>query len=431
MSEELPQAPQIEDSVISNLLLDHSEETIDLIEELHPEDFFQRKNRILFESIRELSKQGKPFDGLNLTTFLKDEGILDHVGGQIHISNMMTKSGANFTSRHHVETIKEKTRLRKIIDLGEKVKTQAYQSERSSDIIEVLDKEIHAIDSKDNSENLITHGLGQVRKMIEARRNNEKIIGISTGIKAFDDIYFGLQPGLYTAICGLPSSGKTAFVDQSVCRFMEDEIPTLYIPLESGSDRITSKIACKKCRISYFRFLRGKCNPHELTTIEKSLDVIEKKPFYLKRPEKLTADSIRSLIMREWRKNKIKIVIIDYLQKINQDGDNERVSIARASSEIQNICINTGISALILCQLNRETRNQKRPHMGNIKDSGQIDQDADNIAILWNEKENHELEDGELRPSIMSIEKNKDGIQGVDEKLSFDGELMMFKERKI
>lgn len=430
MNEELPlpSCPEIENDVLGLILIDTSDDTLQFVDSLSQEDFTIRKNRVVFSSIKSLQQEGKSFDGVSLTTYLKDKKLTDEVP-QSYISTLMTKAGIRFVNENSIETIKEKTRLRRLIESSEKIKSKSYSCESSQEIIEVFEREINSIDSESKSENLIHAGVSQVKQMIEARRKNEKIIGIPTGIKSFDNIFFGLQKSLYTAICGLPSSGKTAFVDQSVCNFMDLDIPVLYVPLESGSDRITAKIACKKCRISYTRFLHGKCNPSELNAIDKTLDLINKKPFILKRPEKLTAESLRSLVMREWRKNKIQVLVVDYLQKLKYGGESERESIARASSQIQDICINTGITSLILCQLNRESRNQKRPNMGNIKDSGQIDQDADNIVLLWNEKENHELFDGELRPSIMSIEKNKDGIQGVDEKLLFDGELMMFKER--
>lgn len=431
MNEEkpLPSAVDVEEEILGHLLTDSSDDCIDIIEKCSCEEFFSRSNRIVFSAIKTLHERGMSFDLIFLQTYLKDLGALEDAGGYARLSKLCCKFTMGFSALNGVDILKEKTRLRKLLQISNDIQSKAYQCEKSSETVSFIETHINGLNEDFLTGNLVDSASVKVKQMIQARKSGEKIYGIETGIKSFDDVFFGLQPSQYYAIAGRPSAGKTAFVDQVCLSLIRQAIPTLYIGLESSEERILGKIACKSAKISYTKFIQNKCNESELDSIDSRVDYISKAPFYLKRPMNMTSVDLRSLILREYRKNKIQVVIVDYIQKINGDSDDPRIGVMKASMQIQNICVETGITGLILCQMNRDAEKEKRPRMGHLKESGQIEQDADNICLLWGEKENHELEQGELKPVILTIEKNKDGIQGVDQKLYFERELMTFKER--
>jgi replicative DNA helicase len=426
----LPCSIEVEEEIMGCLLTDTSDDTLEMIEQLNPEDFFQRSHRLIFESIKRLHGKNQPFDLISLTTNLSDLNLLQDVGGHYNLSVLSTKYTPGFNPINGIEVLKEKTRLRRILELCEEVKVKAYNSESTEEIINATETKLSKITENISDESLVSSGVKQLKQMIEARKTGEKIYGYKTGIKAFDDVFHGVQKSQYTIIAARPSDGKTSIVDQMSIAFMMEGIPFLYVPLESSEDRIIGKQACKMCKISYSRFLKGLCNESELQAIDKASDFIARSSMIMRRPKRYNADSLRSLILREIRKNDIKIVVIDYIQKLVQENSRDyKIAVSNASSEIQNLCVDTGIAAIVLCQLNRSAETEKRPRMAHLKESGQIEQDADNICLLWGEVEKHEVKPGECRPMILTIEKNKDGISGVDQKMDFDQEQMTFKER--
>lgn len=426
----LPCALDIEEEILGLLLKDCGDESLEIIDKASGDDFYSRSNRIIFNEIKSLYGQGRAFDAISVTDSLKDKLKLDEVGGAYQISKIACRCAIGFTHLNGLETLKEKNRLRKLIELSKDIESAGYVSQQSSlEIIEDAEHRMNNISCEISQENLLESGADRVKEMVYARLRGEKVYGIETGIKSFDDVFFGLQRSQYYVIAGRPSAGKTAFIDQIACKLIEQEIPALYVPLESSEDRVIGKIACKISKISYGRFIKNKCNESELKSILKSNEKVRSSKLIFKRPAKLNADSLRSLLVREIRKNDCQVFFIDYLQKIAGEED-PRIGVMNASMRVQDVCVETKAIGVVLAQMNRDAEKEKRPRMGHLKESGQIEQDADNICLLWGEKENHELEYGEMKPVILTIEKNKDGIQGVDQRMFFDRELMTFKERE-
>lgn len=427
----LPCDTQIEEEILGTLLVASDNDIIEILESLEPEDFFHRSSRIVFLAIQDLHKSNKSFDLLSVTSHLKDLGRLEEVGGNYYVSKLTLSHVVGFKAMDGVQILKEKTRLRKLLEIAEDLRTAAYSNQNSQVVVTNFEMRMSSVLDKNTTKDLTTSGVELVVEMVDKRIKGEKIYGIETGIKSFDDIFFGLQPAQYYAIAGRPSAGKTAFADQCCIQFIKNQIPVLYIPLESDEGRVIGKIACKMAKISYERFIKNKCNESELKAIRACAQTIRHSNLIVRRPSHNTPDALRALLVREIRKHECKIFIIDYVQKILDEKGDPRIGTMLASMTIQDVCVNLKTSGIVVCQMNRDAEKEKRPRMGHLKESGQIEQDADNICLLWSEKEKHELNPGEMLPSIMTIEKNKDGISGVDQKLSFDRELMTFKERNI
>lgn len=431
MVKPLPQSVASETVILSSILTSSEDDCFEIFSNVKPEFFSQRSHRIIFEKASELHNEGKPYDLISLTNILTSQNQIEEVGGVYGVSKLSTVHYPKHEVSTSIEILKKKFQLRSLIDLAEEIKHDAYREVEPKDLITKSEDKIFDLGTKMEiqTENLVKPASIELREMVRVRKTGEKVFGLQSGITSFDSVHGGFQKGQYYILAGRPSAGKTAFADQVTVHLVTRNKPVLYICLEAGATRVLTKMACKLARISYTRFCRGFCTDKELDAIDQSNAILERSPLILKRPYRITGADIRSLIKREFRKHGIQLVVLDYLQNIDQEREEERIAIAKASRAIQDASVETGVPSLILAQLNRDGEKDSRPRMSEIKGSGQIEQDADNIGLLWPEEDPFEVEMSKPLPVILSIEKNKDGARGIDQKLFFDRELMLFRER--
>lgn len=395
--------------------------------------FCSRIHRELFECIRNLIEAKKPVDLLSVTDELKRLGTLEEVGGVGKVSSIITAYPQRGIESY-IEVLKEKMALRELIVLGNDISKNAYVSDSPKDLINQIEGSIFKIQKStdSNKDSSLGSAVSQLNQMIEVRKSGQVVHGLPSGIKTFDDIQGGFQKGQYYVLGGRPSMGKTAFADQVAINVLKQDKAVLYLSLESSSERVLGKMACKMAGVSFYSFIRNLCSQKQLIQIETCLEFLKTSKLSLVRPSQIYGNDIRSLILKEKRKNNTELFVMDYLQKVSiAHGQDERRAVSDASMAIQSSLVETGVPGLILVQLNREAEKESRPRMGHLKESGQIEQDADNIALLWSEVDRNTLSLGQHLPVILSIEKNKDGASGLDQEMIFDRELMTFKEKTI
>lgn len=427
----LPSCKDSERAVICLLMVDPDKSVLDYIGSLTYDHFLSRIYRTLFISIKKLIDAKSPCNIISLTEDLKKTGNLDEIGGVSKISATIT-GFPQLGIETYIERLNEKLALRKLLVLSENVSKRAYELDSSKELINHAEDVFFNIQKlkEDKKDNSLNTAVTQLNNMINVRKTGEKVSGLASGIKMFDDIQGGFQKGQYYVLGGRPSMGKTAFADQVTINILKQGKSVLYLSLESSVERVVGKLACKLAGVSFYSFIRNYVTPKQLNEIEQALNFIQKSRLSLIRPSHISPSDIRAMILKEKRKNDTSIFIMDYLQKVSiPSGWDERRAVSESSMAIQSALVDSGVPGLILVQLNRDAEKESRPRMGHLKESGQIEQDADNIALLWSESDRNSLGQGELMPVTISIEKNKDGASGIDQELLFDRELMTFKEK--
>lgn len=419
-----------EAAVLSSILSDAKGDCMERAICLEPSDFTARSHQIIFNSCKSLYSDRKSVDAVTVVQNLTSIGKLEEVEGAYYIHKLALEFSIPAHLEHYIEDIQERARLFKLNEVASKIQVRSEACENVSDLISEVEKDIYNIQSNKKNDNCSTLAASELERQID--NYDSQTFGISSGVLSFDKAFGGFQKSQYYVLGGRPSSGKTAMADQIAVHQLEKERPILYIALESSTDRVFTKMACKHSGLVFTRFARKEMNESELRSLRKSSEFLKKSGLILQRPYGISAKDIRSTIRREHRNNGIELVIIDYLQKVSiPSGMDERRGVSEASLQVQQACLDTGVPALVLVQLNREAIGTSRPSMNNIKESGQIEQDADNIGLLWPEVDPFSVDPNDLLPVIMSIEKSKDGARGMDQKLFFDRPLMKFKERKI
>lgn len=424
-----PFSIEAEQAILSNLLNSRNGECIDQCSLLSSNHFYNRSHQIVFETISKLHGELKPFDLVTVTNRLRDQSKLEEVGGIGELSKLAMASRLSIHLSDHVAIVEEKFKARRIEEICEGSKISLNSGNEVADVLSKLESDIFELNvSSNQEENELQGGSDDLQRMIDVRKNGGEVTGLLSGIKAWDDCHFGFQRSQYYVLAGRPSAGKSAFADQVALNLILRNVPFLYVALESSRERVLAKIACKMAKVNYYHFIINNLDIEKLNQVQICADRIKKSSMILIRPMDINPNGFRSIMRRAKRRFNIELVILDYLQKVSiPSGMEIRQAISTASMNIQRGCVETNVPALVLCQLNREAEKEARPRMGHLKESGQIEQDADNISILWAQKEKRDLPQGErMLPVACSIEKNKDGASGHDIEFNFEMEKMIF-----
>lgn len=429
----MPYNEQAEVGILAGCLI-LTEEIIDnCLEKLKSDHFYRSPHKVIFEVLRSMRVARKPIDQITVTNELQSVLKLEEIGGHHYISSLTCSFPTTSHIDYYITVLEENFKLRKLIEIGSSLIENSFEKRDSLDLISETENQIsYLMDECENGQDNKTElASDELKRMIEVRRSGEKVTGLSTGISVFDNIFAGLQKTQYYVIAGRPSSGKSALADQIAINVVMRDKPVLYIALEGSTERVFSKIACKMADVCFSDFSRNSISIEDLNRVEKCGNILKEKPLILVRPPSMDAIELKSVVRRYSRKFDLSLMILDFIQKVNiPKGWDERRGISDASHTFQNLCVETGAPGIALAQLNRDSEKEARPRMRHLKESGDIEQDADNVLILWSKKDPKDLMPGQPQEITFSIEKNKDGMKDLDEEMIFNGRLMKFNNVK-
>lgn len=425
----MPQSIEAEVAVLGSILINPGEALDQAVALLSSPCFYQRSHQIIFAALSDMHSKGEPVDTVTVTTRLKDAGTLEECGGPYYLSKLSVAFPTSAHVRYYIDVLREKWRLRRIIELSTQSIERCYSQEDSMETVGTMEQEfIELSQGSSCSENHLEPAVAELHRQIELRKSGKTICGLETGILALDKLTGGLHDTTMTLLAGRPSMGKSAMLDQIVLTQLERNIPCLYIGLESSLSRIVGKIVAKRLEIPWADFVRSDMTPANLSRMERCAGWLKTSSLILKRPASLSVSELRSMIRMEHRRHGIKLFVLDYIQKLygGTDPDKERLMLAAASQQIQQACVETGVPALVAVQLNRSSEKNARPSMSDLKGSGQLEQDADSIFILWSDKVRETWDANQLFPTFLTVAKHKDGRCG-DLELLHDMRLMIFR----
>lgn len=417
----LPFDDQAEAALISGILLPSGELIDDIITQLSPNHFWIRSNQILFECILSMHRNSEKIDQITVTSKLKDLGRLEEVGGAFYVSKIAISNPMASHAVEYMEIVKEKWRLRNIIEISDQFQRRASDNESSKDLLSEIESKVFKLaqDSMPEQNNLEA-AEAELDQMIDS----DMELGIQTGIKTFDDVTGGLLDGRYYAIGGRIKQGKTAFACQIALNLIMKNVPGLYISLEMTQSQLLGRLGSTLSDVEYSKFLRKKLSDKEKLRLKTAYKIIAKKPLTLQVPPSISAHEIRNEIRKAKRKHGIRFVVIDYLQKVRTENGDVRMSISNASEAIRATCKETGVSAIVVCQLNREAE-KERPRLGHLKESGAIEQDADVVCLIFDAKGD---EGTGMKTKTLAFDANRNGPE-CDQEMLYDGKFFKFREK--
>lgn len=386
----LPTALDLEEVVLGALMIDNKSIT-EVISILEPFMFYSFQNKLIYEAILVLYNSKKAIDILTVSNELKRTGKLIQIGGDFYLVNLTQRVASSAHIEFHARILVQKYVLRSLILFYIHMLKGSYEVEK--DIFELLDSttkkvnELYQNAIKINADAVSTDPKQELIDLVDKSRKGIAI-GFPSGIFAFDDWCGGFRNRELITIGGRPGMGKTTFVLGMLRKSsLERNIPCLFFSLEMSESDVVQKLAAKGTEIPYSKIRNGKLNDQELHKVLAYYDYIKTTNLII--VDKMNHyDAIVNKIRETHIKNKLKIVVIDYVQLIKYSGNTKsdrRLEITDITRGLKALSIELDLPIIILAQISRgvDTRINKRPILGDLKESGSIEEDSDTVIFIY------------------------------------------------
>lgn len=409
-----PQNIDSEKNILGAIIVDE-DKLHQAMDSISADDFYNITYRIIYKVISELYKKGKNVNILSLKGKLTDNEKLREIGGVSYLAALCNIYVNPYQFKECINSIKETAKARSLIKLLADTSAQAYDNVEIDNVLaDLQSKIVNITNSKDEGSNIkdLIRELSDVQiEYSEKYESGEKYIGIPTGFNKLDDAIDGLREGHLWLCGGWTSTGKTFFSLNVVSNVLKLNIPVSIVSLEmTGVDTI-SRIIGIRLNISSMKVLKGKMEKELWNEIEREKDILYKSPLWV-HTTKFQLDKIKSTIRKDVYKNKVKLVVIDYVQNIFSDSGNKEYDLmTRSAKELQALAKELKITIYIVSQISNEAEKGQGAGAG-FKGSGALEASAD-IAIRLKRDKSSENELFEIVPVDVIISKNRHGFTGI------------------
>lgn len=389
----IPESIEAEKAVLGSAFLSKAA-LQKMCDELSGEYFYNEANAKIFETLQELNNEGSPIDITIVTNRLSDKKILSQVGNVEYLSDIIDSVPSASNIDYYINIVKEKMVGRKIIETATEIANDAYASEDS--IYDVLD----------NAEMKMLR-IGNMRKTTEfqsiqdvayrEQANLEKlaeqgseITGLATGFTDFDKLTAGLQPNQFVIIAARPAMGKTAFMlNLATNAAMHSNKSVAVFNLEMSAEQLTNRVLQSLGQINGSKMRTGRLEHNDWRRLNEAISKLSGVNLYIDDTPGITVGEIRSKCRRLSNSDKgLGLVVIDYLQLITgpaKTAGNRQQEVSEISRSLKMMALELGVPVVAAAQLSRavESREDKRPIMSDLRESGSIEQDADIVSFLY------------------------------------------------
>lgn len=437
MSVTIPNALTEEKAILGCLMQDPG--IIDAVSLLlAPDAFFDARCRQAFELLQEMHRLGVPIDAVTVAKGARERKIDTFVNALFLCEcNEATPSAANFPV--YAQTINAAATRRKIADAGALlIKEVQDESIDVETIVASTAGRIERIsqDASERKQPRVIHGAQSVTAAIDGlewRFNNRGVLsGLKTPFQRLNELTDGLQMGELSVIAARPSQGKTAIalnIIEGAC--FDSKIPTLFFSLEMSHTAICNRLICSRQRIDSGLYRRAELEQGDFDKITRLAVQMKGTPFYITPSGNWTIDQVASASARFIRQNNVRLIVVDYLQKIKPVERHEKrtYEVAEAVQGLKEIAKRHNVHVLALAQLNRESEKEKgrAPRLSDIGDSGQIEREADLVGLLYRHADG---DTQSLRKVDLIIAKQRDGETGIVP-LTFRANFLRFEQRSM
>ena len=386
-----PQAVELEEAVLGALMLEKDAYTI-VSDLLTPESFYEPRYQKIYEAINQLGFNQRPIDMLTVTEQLRQNGTLEEVGGAVFITELTARVQSAAHIEYHARIIAQKSLARRLITFTSHVQTKAF--DEANDIDDLLQEAEGALFEISQTQlkrdvTQIDPVIGEAIRQIQLAANNKSgLSGLATGFNDLDKVTSGWQRSDLIIIAARPAMGKTAFV-LSMAKNMAVDLntPVAIFSLEMSNVQLVNRLISNVCEIEGEKIKSGRLSDMEWDQLNTRIKNLYQAPLYIDDTPSLSISELRTKARRLVRERDVKMILIDYLQLMNASGmkfGSREQEVSTISRNLKALAKELNIPIIALSQLNRstETREDKRPVLSDLRESGAIEQDADIVCFI-------------------------------------------------
>jgi replicative DNA helicase len=414
-----PHSIEAEQSVIGGLLL--SERAWDEVAgRINEDDFYREDHRLLFRGLADLADTGQPRDLITLTEWLRSRDLLEKAGGATYLGNLAADIPGAANIKAYGDIVRERSIMRQLIRAGDSITTMGFdtQGHTAADLLESAEKEIFAIaergrrggEGPQGLNSILTKAVNRIERLVQQEGS---FSGLPTGIHKFDKMTNGLQPADLLILAGRPSMGKTSFAMNIVENVaIKEKVPVAVFSLEMSAEQLVIRMISSWGRVDQSRLRSGQLTEDDWPKITSAIGIMnENAKLFIDDTPALSPSELRARARRLKREHDIGLVMVDYLQLMQVPGTNENRTneISEISRSLKALAKELDVPVIALSQLNRqvEQRDNKRPRMSDLRESGGIEQDADVIMFVYrDEVYNEDTTDKGVAEIIIGKQRN-------------------------
>ncbi len=390
-----PQSVEAEQTVIGSMMLDN--ECIPQLENLiHGEDFYNKQYGLLFDTITELYGEGKPVDMLTLQDRLKEKDVPPELSSMEYMGSLIAAVPISTNAKYYAEIVYEKALLRRLIHTAESIADSCYAGkDRLDKILEDSESKMFKVLNERKSTDFTSIqdvALNALEKISEAARSKDPITGLPTGFTDLDYMLTGLHGSDYVLIAARPSMGKTALALNMVQHMVFHQgLSAAVFSLEMSKEVLMNRLFALESHVEAQNIRTGNLSDADWDSLLESAGVISKSHLVIDDTPGISIGEMRSKCRKLKLEHGLDVIFIDYLQLMSgsaRTSENRQQEITEISRGLKALAREMDAPVVALSQLSRgpEARNDKRPMMSDLRESGSIEQDADVVMFLYRDE---------------------------------------------
>lgn len=426
-----PQSIDLEVAVLGGCLIEQNAFQVAL-ELLRPECFYIEAHQIIFKTMMDMDSAGIMVDNLTLMEKLKQSGQLDQIGGPYFIVKLTNDVISTAFIESHARIIIQKFILRELIKISHRIIVKSFNEEE--DVFDILDEaennfsQISIGNIKSHYSSLENLAVKRILHIENLRNKKQDVTGVPSGYRPLDVVTSGWQSGDLIILAARPSVGKTSLALNFARNASKQGFPIGIFSLEMSKEQITDRFLSMESNIELSRIRRGKMDDSEFASIaEKCLNDIHSWPILIDDEPGINIYELRSKARKMVIKDKVKMIIVDYLQLMggfdDKRGFSREQEVSKITRDLKGLAKELQIPIIALSQMSRQIENRKNgimePQLSDLRESGAIEQDADMVIFLV--RADYQIEDYKVDPTIIgeSEAKIKKHRNGALETISF------------
>ncbi|MFA5478671.1 MAG: replicative DNA helicase [Candidatus Muiribacteriota bacterium] len=429
----IPQSIEAEKAVLGSILLENKNLKF-ISDKLSKEDFYSVSNSKLYNAMCELEKKGESIEPFILKEYFQKNNQLESIGGLAYINSLLSVSVSSRNIESYVNIIREKSILRQLISICSDLSEDCFNSVETEVIFDKAERNIIDIIRKSSKQDFvpINQVVNEVIEKIEsAYEKKENIVGLSSGFIDLDRITSGFQKSDLIILAARPGVGKTAFcLNLAANAALKEKQPVAIFSLEMPATQLVQRILSSEAEVDQEKLRKGNLSESEFGRLVLSAGRVFDAGLFINDSGFLTINELKAAARKAYMEHNIKMIVVDYLQLLS--GGNKNASrveeISEISRNLKSLAKELNIPIIALSQLSRkvEERNDKRPMLSDLRESGAIEQDADMILFLYRDDYYTKENSSNPNQTELIIAKHRNGSLGTVQ-LYFKKECTKFK----
>jgi len=412
----------------------------DVVEMLKADDFYDRRHRLIYAQMVDLAERNQPVDPITVGTALKAQDALAASGGDGYMVELIGVVPNAAHLMHHARLVNQNSLLRTLIDSCTDIISRCHgtrpDQESVTQLLDEAENGIFKINSSKDIGGAVEVGdvLADAFKRLEAQRHRGDLTGLPSGFMDLDDMLGGFNPGELTVIAARPSMGKTAFalnlMEHAAThrpQHFDHEPSILFFSLEMGRLSIVQRMLSSRARVDAHKMRTGKIDPASFADLTHAAGDLQKTHLFVDDTPGLSIMAVRSRARRLKHQHGLDMIVLDYLQLMSAKAESRQQEISLISRSLKELARELEVPILALSQLSRsvESREDKRPQLSDLRESGSIEQDADVVLMLYRAEYYNQTEENRGEAEVICA-KHRNGATG-KVKLQFTGNILRFQ----